>query len=171
MLQYHCSPQNVPYAAISLQPSKCHLCCNIIAAKTKTMRQQLYQQLYRQAESLIEGETNQTGILANITALLKSAFPERFFWVGFYLVKDNQLLLGPFQGTVACFRIGYGKGVCGTCWQRGETVIVDDVEQDVAGHTTAVLDIDSTELSAFDETDRIGLERICTLIKIEENSK
>ena len=191
MLQYHCSPQNVPYAAISLQPSKCHLCCNIIAAKTKTMRQQLYQQLYRQAESLIEGETNQTGILANITALLKSAFPERFFWVGFYIVKDNQLLLGPFQGTVACFRIGYGKGVCGTCWQRGETVIVDDVEQfpghiacsslsrseivipvkDVAGHTTAVLDIDSTELSAFDETDRIGLERICTLIKIEENSK
>ena len=153
------------------------------------MRQQLYQQLYRQAESLIEGETNQTGILANITALLKSAFPERFFWVGFYLVKDDQLLLGPFQGTVACFRIGYGKGVCGSCWQCGQTFIVDDVEQfpghiacsslsrseivvpvkDAAGRVTAVLDIDSTQLSAFDETDRVGLEHICTLLHIEDD--
>ena len=153
------------------------------------MQQQIYEQLYHQAKSLIEGETNEIGTLANLSALLKSAFPDRFFWVGFYLVKDDQLLLGPFQGSVACYRIKYGKGVCGSCWQRGETIIVDDVEQfpghiacsalsrseivvpvwSVSGHqVVAVLDIDSTSLSAFDEADRAGLERICSLIKLSQ---
>ncbi len=148
-------------------------------------RQETYRQLYLQTESLIKGEDNYVGVLANITALLKSAFPRRFFWVGFYLVSGDTLKLGPFQGTVACFSIKYGKGVCGTCWQRAETVIVDDVEQ-FPGHIAcsslsrseivvpvwdaaheqviAVLDIDSTRLAAFDSTDRQGLERICSLI-------
>ena len=146
----------------------------------------IYEDIIPQIKSLIEGEDNTIGVLANVTAFLHSTFGERFFWVGFYLVKGDELLLGPFQGTIACYRIKKGKGVCGTAWQRGETIIVDDVElfpghiacsslsrseivvpvKNANGDITAVLDIDSTELSAFDETDREGLEAIVQLLNL-----
>ena len=144
-------------------------------------RQETYEAILPQIGSLIEGETNQTGVLANVTAALRTAFGDRFFWVGFYLVDGDQLLLGPFQGTIACYRIKRGRGVCGTAWERGETIIVDDVEQfpghiacsslsrseivvpvrDAEGNVRAVLDIDSTDLAAFDTADRQGLEAVC----------
>ena len=144
----------------------------------------LYKEVNAQIRGLIEGEDNLVGVLANISAALRTAFGERFFWVGFYLVRDKELILGPFQGTVACTHIAYGRGVCGTAWQRDTTLVVDDVEQ-FAGHiacsslsrseivvplhrsdgsVACVLDIDSTALSAFDDTDREGLEDICQLL-------
>ena len=145
-----------------------------------------YKALLPQIKSLVEGETNTTGVLANVTAALREAFGERFFWVGFYIVDGDELLLGPFQGTIACYRIRRGRGVCGTAWDRGETIIVDDVEQfpghiacsslsrseivvpvrNGAGDVVAVLDIDSRELSAFDKTDQEGLEAICQHISL-----
>ena len=147
-------------------------------------RQKTYQELIAQIRALVEGETGRVGILANVTAALRTAMGERFFWVGFYTVSGNELLLGPFQGTVACYRIPYGRGVCGTAWARGTTLIVDDVElfeghiacsslsrseivvpvNDTEGKTVAVLDIDSTALAAFDETDKQGLEEICRIV-------
>lgn len=136
-----------------------------------------YQELYRQIESVVSGETDQIANMANVAALLHEAFG--FWWTGFYIVKGNQLVLGPFQGPVACTRIDYGKGVCGSSWQRKETIIVPDVHQ-FPGHIAcsslskseivvpifsgtevfAVLDIDSRELATFDEADRIWLEKI-----------
>ncbi len=147
-------------------------------------RHATYQSLIPQIKSLIAGEKNLIGVLANITAALRTTFGERFFWVGFYIVEEGSLQLGPFQGTVACFSIGHGKGVCGTSWAREETIIVDDVEQfpghiacsslsrseivvpvkDLNGKVAAVLDIDSKELSAFNNDDQEGLEKICTLL-------
>lgn len=128
---------------------------------------------------LIEGETDHISLLANTAAALHDAFG--FFWVGFYLVHDPEWLhLGPFQGPVACTRIKNGRGVCGTAWQQAHTIVVPDVEQ-FPGHiacsslsrseivvpllhpngtTVGVLDIDSTHLSAFDDTDREGLEQV-----------
>ncbi len=149
-----------------------------------TPRGAVYQEIIPQIKSLIEGEDNTIGVLANVTALLRSAFGERFFWVGFYLVKGDELLLGPFQGTIACYRIKKGRGVCGAAWQQGKTLIVDDVElfpghiacsslsrseivvpvRNAAGDIVGVLDIDSTELSAFDNDDREGLEAITQLL-------
>lgn len=148
-------------------------------------RRATYEELLPQLQSLIEGEENTIGVLANMSALLHSTFGERFFWTGFYIVKGDELLLGPFQGTIACYRIKRGRGVCGTAWARGTTVIVDDVEQfpghiacsslsrseivvpvtNKAGETVAVLDIDSRELNAFDEDDRWGLEQACQLLQ------
>lgn len=151
---------------------------------TATDKRSLYKEVNTQIRGLIEGEDNLVGVLANISAALRTAFGERFFWVGFYLVRDNELILGPFQGTVACTHIAFSRGVCGTAWQRDETLVVDDVEQ-FAGHiacsslsrseivvplhgrdgrVAGVLDIDSTSLSAFDSTDREGLEAICQLL-------
>ncbi len=147
-------------------------------------RHKTYQSLIPQLKSLIAGERNLIGILANVTAALRTAFGERFFWVGFYIVKGDALLLGPFQGTIACFSIARGRGVCGAAWQRGDTLIVDDVEQfpghiacsslsrseivvpvkNGHGEVVAVLDIDSTELNAFDAADREGLESICSML-------
>jgi GAF domain-containing protein len=135
-----------------------------------------------QIKALIEGEDDAVSVMANISAALREAMS--FFWVGFYAVHGNELHLGPFQGSVACYRIPYGKGVCGTAWQRAETIIVDDVEQfpghiacsslsrseivvpvkNASGEVTAVLDIDSTELSSFDATDRYWLEQITVLL-------
>ena len=149
-----------------------------------SQREQIYDEIISQINSLIEGETNVTGALANVTAALRTAFGERFFWVGFYTVSGDELLLGPFQGTVACYRIPRGRGVCGTSWQRGHTIIVDDVEQfdghiacsslsrseivvpvrNGSGDIVAVLDIDSTDVGAFDDTDQRGLENICDII-------
>lgn len=140
-----------------------------------------YQSLIPQIVALIQGETDQTANLANVSAALKEQFD--FLWVGFYLVKNNELVLGPFQGPVACTRIQKGKGVCGTSWELSKTIIVEDVEQfpgHIAcssaskseivipfmrnGNVCGVLDVDSKELSTFDETDAKYLTEILTLI-------
>ncbi|MDD3727610.1 MAG: GAF domain-containing protein [Dysgonamonadaceae bacterium] len=140
-------------------------------------KEELYSSLYPQICSLIEDETDIIANLANVSAALKEYF--NFFWVGFYLVKNNQLVLGPFQGPVACTRIAYGKGVCGTAWKENKTIIVPDVNQ-FPGHiacsslsqseivipivhnnqVVAVLDVDSEHLNHFDETDKRYLTKI-----------
>jgi GAF domain-containing protein len=140
-----------------------------------------YQEIYKQIESVVSDETDQIANLANTAALLHEGFG--FWWTGFYMVKDGQLVLGPFQGPVACTRIGFGKGVCGTAWKLRETVVVPDVHQ-FPGHIAcsslsqseivvpmfdgeevyAVLDIDSKELATFDETDKEWLEKIVKLL-------
>ena len=136
-----------------------------------------YELLARQVASLTEGETDLTANLANTAATIHEAFG--FWWTGFYLVQGEQLVLGPFQGPVACTRIPFGRGVCGTAWQRRETVIVPDVEEfpgHIAcssasrseivvpilrdGEVLGVLDIDSRELATFDNDDAAGLETI-----------
>jgi len=148
-------------------------------------KQSRYEQLCAQIDSLIKGERNSVGVLANVSAVLHDCFPENFFWVGFYLVKDGELQLGPFQGPVACFRIKYGRGVCGTAWAEKRTVIVPDVElfpghiacsslsrseivvpifdknQEVVG----VIDIDSTRFNTFDDIDRSYLERVALMVE------
>lgn len=140
-----------------------------------------YEMLYRQLESLLEGETDEIANMANTAALIHETFG--FWWTGFYIVKDGQLVLGPFQGPVACTRIPYGKGVCGTAWERGGSIVVPDVElfpghiacsslsrSEIVvplisgGEVVGVLDIDSKEPACFDETDRIWLEKIATLL-------
>ena len=140
-----------------------------------------YQTLLPQVKSLIEGENDLIANLANISAALKETFG--FFWVGFYLVKEDELVLGPFQGPIACTRIRLGKGVCGTAWKEARTLIVPDVEQfpgHIAcssdskseivvpilqqGEVVGVLDIDSNELDSFDTIDARYLEEICTYI-------
>ena len=141
-----------------------------------------YNLLTEQIHSLIEGETDSVAVMANVCAAIHEAMG--FWWTGFYRVKDGELILGPFQGSVACMHIGFGKGVCGTAWKEQRTVIVPDVEQfpghiacsslsrseivvpvfSNTGEIVAVLDIDSKELSTFDETDQEYLERICRML-------
>lgn len=141
-----------------------------------------YQEIHKQIESVVSGETDQIANMANTAALLHEAFG--FWWTGFYIVKGEQLVLGPFQGPVACTRIGFGKGVCGTSWSRRETIVVPNVHE-FPGHIAcsslsqseivvpmfrdnevyAVLDIDSKELATFDETDKEWLERIVELLQ------
>ena len=140
-------------------------------------KETLYKELIPQAESLLEGETDEIACMANLAALLHRAFG--FWWTGFYRVVGDELVLGPVQGPVACIHIPYGRGVCGTAWKRNETVVVPDVEEfpgHIAcssesrseivvpvhrqGQVVAVLDIDSKELAAFDDTDREFLETI-----------
>ena len=142
------------------------------------IKEEQYLSLLPQVRSLIEGEVDLVANLANVAAALKEAFD--FFWVGFYLVKQDQLVLGPFQGPVACTRIRKGKGVCGTAWQEGATLLVPDVEvfpghiacsslsrSEIVvplikdGEVWGVLDIDSDLLNFFDETDRKYLEEMC----------
>ena len=145
-------------------------------------KEQKYQEVYKQIESVVDGEPDQITNMANTAALLHEAFG--FWWTGFYIVKDGVLVLGPFQGPVACTRIGYGKGVCGTSWERKETIVVPDVHQ-FPGHIAcsslsnseivvpmfhgddvyAVLDIDSKDFSTFDSTDQFWLEKIVRLLK------
>ena len=140
-----------------------------------------YQELYKTIESVVSGESDQIANMANTAALLHEAFG--FWWTGFYIIKDEQLVLGPFQGPVACTRIGFGKGVCGSSWERRETIVVPDVHQ-FPGHIAcsslsqseivvpmfhngeiyAVLDIDSKDLATFDEVDKEWLEKIVTLL-------
>lgn len=132
-------------------------------------------------ELLISGETDETAVLANTCAALREAFG--FFWTGFYLVKNGELVLGPFQGDVACYRIRKGRGVCGTAWAEARTQVVPDVEQ-FPGHIACssqskseivvpiiaedevigVLDIDDDKLATFDETDRIYLEKLVEVL-------
>ena len=141
-----------------------------------------YQMLAKQVESLIEGEDNVMGQLANAAALLHETMG--WWWTGFYLVDGDQLRLGPFQGPVACYNIKRGRGVCGTAWQENRTIVVPDVEQfpghiacsslsrseivvplrDSDGNVTGVLDIDSKDLATFDEVDARGLEEIARII-------
>ncbi|UPS44925.1 GAF domain-containing protein [Prevotella sp. E15-22] len=141
-----------------------------------------YKQLTSQIRSLIEGETDAVAVMSNVAAAIHQTMG--FWWTGFYRVAGEELVLGPFQGPVACMHIPFGRGVCGTAWKRAETVVVPDVEQfpghiacssesrseivvPVFGHdntVVAVLDIDSRELNTFDETDRQYLEEICKII-------
>lgn len=136
-----------------------------------------YQALLPQIAALTEGETDQIANLANVAAALKEQFG--WFWVGFYLVKNDQLVLGPFQGPVACTRIRKGRGVCGTSWEQAKTLIVPDVEK-FPGHIACsslsrseiviplikdglvigVLDVDSAQLDEFDQVDQQYLEQL-----------
>lgn len=145
-------------------------------------KEERYRLLYAQAEAMLRDEHDEIAKMANLAAMLHLSFG--FWWTGFYRVVDDSLVLGPFQGPVACTRIAYGRGVCGTAWHERQTIIVDDVEQ-FPGHIacsslsrseivvpiwhndtiTAVLDIDSEHLSTFDTTDREWLERIVALLK------
>ena len=140
-----------------------------------------YEAFIPQWKAFIDGETDVISILANTSAALKEAFG--FFWIGFYIVKDGELHVGPFQGSVACYRINKGKGVCGTAWKDATTQVVPDVElfpghiacsSDsrseivvpimVNGEVYGVLDIDSDELATFDNTDRIYLEKMMSIL-------
>lgn len=144
-------------------------------------KEQRYSEVIKVAESLIDSDAGLIANMANISALLQQNF--NFWWTGFYLVREDKLILGPFQGPVACTQIAYGKGVCGTSWMRGETVIVPNVDE-FPGHIAcsseskseivvpvyrdndiiAVLDIDSEKLNTFDETDRKYLEKVCVML-------
>lgn len=146
-----------------------------------TDKAEKYKQFLSQYSLLIEGEKDESGVLANTSAALKEAFG--FFWVGFYMVNNGELKLGPFQGSVACYRIRKGRGVCGTAWAEEKTQVVPDVEKfpgHIAcsslsrseivvpifahGEVKGVLDIDSDELNTFDETDRIYLEEAMKIL-------
>lgn len=144
-------------------------------------KEERYASLLPQIKSLVEGEKDLIANLANIAAALKEAFG--FFWVGFYLVKDGELVLAPFQGPIACTRIKYGRGVCGTAWKEETTLVVPDVEafpghiacsslsrSEIVvpfrkdGEIAGVLDIDSEEPGTFDDTDKKFLEALCAFI-------
>ena len=147
-----------------------------------TDKQEQYKSLIPQIEALLEGENDLIANQANTIAALKEQF--KWFWVGFYAVKNSELVLGPFQGPVACTRIAKGKGVCGTAWEQGKTLIVPDVDA-FPGHiacsslsrseivvpiyqnneVVAVLDVDSEELDQFDQTDAQYLEQIVKLLQ------
>ncbi len=141
-----------------------------------------YQAILPQIEALITGESDLTANLANISAVLRESFG--FFWVGFYLVKEDQLVLGPFQGPIACTRINLGKGVCGTAWKENKTQLVPDVDAfpghiacssaskseivlpfSSKGEVIGVLDIDSDKLADFDETDQLHLEKLIAILE------
>lgn len=146
------------------------------------MKAQKYQMLVSQIASLIEGEDDQIAVMSNVSAAIHQEM--KFWWTGFYRVVGDELLLGPFQGPVACMHIPFGRGVCGTAWQRQQTVVVPDVDQfpghiacssqsrseivvpvfSPDGKVTAVLDIDSEKLATFDDVDRQYLEQICQMI-------
>lgn len=148
---------------------------------TDVSKEEVYRSLYPQLEALIISETDQIANMANIASALKEAFG--FFWVGFYRVVGERLVLGPFQGPIACTSIVLGRGVCGSAWKQAKTIIVPDVDK-FPGHiacssqsrseivvpvkhkntVVAVLDVDSNQLNSFDETDLYWLEKICELL-------
>lgn len=145
-------------------------------------KEERYKLLFAQAEAMLRDESNEIASMANLAAMIDQTFD--FWWTGFYRVLGEELVLGPFQGPVACTRIGYGRGVCGTAWREEQTIIVEDVEK-FPGHIAcsslsrseivvpvwrdkticAVLDIDSEHLATFDSTDREWLEKIVALLK------
>ena len=147
----------------------------------KGSKQEQYESILPQIEGLLTGENNLIANLANISAALKEQF--NWWWVGFYWVQEDELVLGPFQGPVACIRIKKGRGVCGAAWEQGKTLFVDDVEK-FPGHIACssaskseivvpvfkngtilgVLDVDSERSAHFDETDQQYLEKIVALI-------
>ena len=141
-----------------------------------------YQMLVPQIEALTSGEPDLIANLSNIAAALRQSM--NFFWVGFYIVKNNELVLGPFQGPIACTRIAFGKGVCGASWKEKQTIIVPDVDEfpgHIAcssdskseivlpalknGEVALVLDVDSNQLNDFDETDKVYLSQIMSMIE------
>ena len=146
-------------------------------------KEEKYKSLLRQVESLLDGETDLIAKMSNVTAMIHQNFG--FWWTGFYRVCGNELILGPFQGPIACMHIPYGKGVCGAAWKQAETIVVSDVEA-FPGHIAcssaskseivvpvkkdekviAVLDIDSERLNAFDDLDREYLEQIVQLLSL-----
>ena len=149
---------------------------------TTSDKQTRYTILLPQLESLVAGEKDITANLANIAAALKQTM--NFFWIGFYIVKEQQLVLGPFQGPIACTRIDYGKGVCGTSWKEKKTIIVPDVEKFpghiacngasrseivlpafMNGNVALILDVDSDKENDFDETDQGALEKVMRIIE------
>lgn len=140
-----------------------------------------YVTLLPQIEAVVDGEPDIIANMANIASMIQETF--QFWWTGFYRVIDNQLVLGPFQGPMACTRIKFGKGVCGTAWKEAQTIIVKDVDQfpghiacssasrseivvplKVNGEVVGVLDIDSEKLSNFDSTDQKWLEKVAVLL-------
>ncbi len=145
-------------------------------------KEERYKLLFAEAEAMLRDESDEIASMANLAAMIDQTFG--FWWTGFYRVLDEELVLGPFQGPVACTRIGYGRGVCGTAWREEQTIIVEDVEK-FPGHIAcsslsrseivvpvwrdnticAVLDIDSEHLATFDSTDREWLEKIVALLK------
>jgi len=146
-----------------------------------TSKEEQYQSIIPQIEALLQGETDFIANLANVAAALKEQFG--WFWVGFYLVKNGELVLGPFQGPVACTRIRKGKGVCGASWAQAQTIIVPDVDEFpghiacasaskseivlplvVNGEVIGVLDVDSEVLNKFDETDKLYLEQVISVL-------
>lgn len=157
-----------------------------VSGGTKAER---YTALFPQVESLLHSETDEVANLANVAAALKETFG--FFWVGFYRVSGDELVLGPFQGPVACTRIHKGRGVCGTAWQEARTLVVPDVDAfpghiacsslsrseivvpltDDAGKVWGVLDVDSNELNAFDEVDARFLEDVGRLLRRSTDKK
>lgn len=165
---------------------------------TGTTKKEKYESLIPQIKALVEGESDYIANISNIMSALKHGMD--WFWVGVYFVKQEQLVLGPFQGPIACTRIAFGKGVCGTSWKEKKTIIVEDVEKfpghiacsslsqseivlpafDQNGNVILVLDVDSEHLATFDETDKFYLEQVMRLIenlsstsskKEEENKK
>ena len=144
-------------------------------------KNETYKLLLSQVKSMVKDESDPVANMANVAALIQEAF--HFWWTGFYRVIDNQLVLGPFQGPVACTRIAFGKGVCGTSWKEKRTLVVEDVEQ-FPGHIACsseskseivvplikgdevigVLDIDSEKLATFDATDQAWLEQIAEMV-------
>ena len=145
-------------------------------------KEEQYKELVAQVAAVVAGETDMIANMANVSAILHEAFG--FWWTGFYLVRGGELRLGPFQGPVACMHIQRGRGVCGTSWERSETIVVPDVElfpghiacssasrseivvpiHDSNGRVSAVLDIDSAELNTFDAIDQLWLERIARIL-------
>ena len=155
---------------------------NIISSTDKSDQ---YRSIIPQIEALLYNEADLVANLANVCAALKEQF--KWFWIGFYLVKGNELVLGPFQGPVACTRIALGKGVCGAAWQQGKTLVVRDVDafpghiacsslsrSEIVvpvfsnGRVVAVLDADSDTLNQFDDTDARNLETIIKLLNFNE---
>lgn len=145
-------------------------------------KEERYKLLFAEAEAMLRDESDEIAAMANLAAMIDQTFG--FWWTGFYRVLGEELVLGPFQGPVACTRIGYGRGVCGTAWREEQTIIVEDVEK-FPGHIAcsslsrseivvpvwrdntiyAILDIDSEHLATFDSTDREWLEKIVSLLK------
>jgi len=152
---------------------------------TSADKAEQYKSLIPQIEGLLYGETDLVANMANVCAALKEQF--KWFWVGFYLVKNGQLVLGPFQGPVACTRIAKGKGVCGAAWEQAKTLVVPDVDlfpghiacsslsrSEIVlpifnnGEVIGVLDVDASELAQFDDTDALYLERVLKLINFND---
>ena len=146
-------------------------------------KQSRYRELLSQIEVFANTDDNSISVLSNCAAVIKVVFPKEYFWVGFYIVDDDELVLGPFQGTPACTRIKKGRGVCGTAWMEGRSLVVEDVEA-FPGHIACSslskseivvplfsngivigeIDIDSTELATFDDVDRENLEKAAEMI-------
>ena len=150
-------------------------------------KSEIYETVTSQILAVLDGETDRTAQMATIACLLSEAFPDTYFWTGFYVVdpaNPNELVVGPYQGTLGCLRIAYGRGVCGTAAQSGQTQIVEDVHAisnhiacdsrtnseivvpvfDANGQLVAVLDVDSTTIASFNDTDRRYLEALVAAV-------